>query len=321
MRIVITGGSGFIGSQTALHLQHQHEILIVDKFSSVIDQNDSDMKPLYLGSYENLIGFKGRIHSGDITEESTMQIIYDFEPEVIFHFAAISDTTVKDQRIMFGVNINPFNKLLDYTVNKKIRLIYASSASVYGTNNKPNLLGNEMPNTPYSFSKMMMDNIASRYFNDNQIIGLRYFNVYGNGEYFKGKSSSVILQFALQILSGESIKLFKGSENYFRDFVYINDVLSANVKSLSSLSGIYNVGMGKSRSFQEVATIIKSQLNSSLPDQYFENPYSKTYQKNTIAVLDEKFDFKPKYPLELGIENYIPHIIDYYNKNQQIFYA
>lgn len=315
MRIVITGGAGFIGSQTALYLQHQHEILIVDKFLSVHDQNDSSINHFYLGSYENIIGFKGRIHSGDITEESTLQIIYDYEPEVIFHFAAISDTTVKDQRIMFGVNINPFNKLLDYIVNKKIRLIYASSASVYGTNDKPNILCNEMPNTPYSFSKMMMDNIASRYFDSNQIIGLRYFNVYGNGEYFKGKSSSVILQFALQVLRGNSIKIFSGSEKYFRDFVYIDDVLRANVKALTSASGIYNVGLGKSRNFQEVATIIKSLLNSSLPDQYFENPYLKTYQKNTTAVLDEKFDFNPQYSLESGIENYIPHIIDYYNKN------
>ena len=139
MRIVITGGAGFIGSQTALHLQHHHEILIVDKFLSVLDQNNSSVKPLYLGCYENLIGFRGRIHSGDLTEESTLKIIYDFEPEVIFHFAAISDTTVKDQRIMLGVNINSFNKLLDYTLNKKIRLIYASSASVYGTNDKPNI--------------------------------------------------------------------------------------------------------------------------------------------------------------------------------------
>jgi ADP-L-glycero-D-manno-heptose 6-epimerase len=135
--------------------------------------------------------------------------------------------------------------------------------------------------------------------------------VYGPREYFKDKTSSMIMQLGHQILSGNSPRLFKGSEKIFRDFIYIEDVIQANIKACSSRSnGTFNIGTGFSRSFQDVSDILQKELGTNMETDYFKNPY-KAYQKHTqadISLSKEEFDFNPQFDLETGIKSYIPEI-------------
>ena len=218
-------------------------------------------------------------------------------------------------------SVNPFYKLLDIARENSSVVVYASSAATYGSSSSPQTIGSESPENPYGFSKYIMDKIALNYlkkYPKMTISGLRYFNVYGSKEFYKDKTASMIIQLGHQILGGKSPKLFKESKNIFRDFIYINDVVQANIKACKpKLNGIFNIGTGKSRSFQEIADILQKELGTDLGTEYFHNPHIG-YQMHTQAdiSLSEKYlDFKAKYTLEDGIRDYIPEIKQLYHKN------
>jgi ADP-L-glycero-D-manno-heptose 6-epimerase len=161
-----------------------------------------------------------------------------------------------------------------------------------------------------------MDNITKSIINSNistQIIGLRYFNVYGYGEYNKGKTASTVLQFANQIIEGVSPTLFKGSERIFRDFVYIDDILQGTVNAaFSDVSGIFNIGSGVARSFMEVLNIIQKKLGTDMPINLIDNPYNTGYQFYTEADITDTskhLNYNPEFSLEDGISNYIDILI------------
>jgi len=157
----------------------------------------------------------------------------------------------------------------------------------------------------------MMDNLAKEYYNKIRVVGLRYFNVYGEREFFKNKTASMVLQFGLQLLKGESAKLFEGSDKIKRDFIYIEDVIQANIKATKAKSGVYNVGTGKARSFQDIVDILKKELNITREDIYIPNPYAKQYQYFTQANIEEtkkELKYEPRFSLEEGIKSYIPEI-------------
>ncbi|MDR0580015.1 MAG: NAD-dependent epimerase/dehydratase family protein, partial [Campylobacteraceae bacterium] len=143
------------------------------------------------------------------------------------------------------------------------------------------------------------------------ITGLRYFNVYGKNEYFKDKTASMILQLGLQILSGKMPRLFFNSDKILRDFIYIEDVIQANILSMTAdKSGVYNVGTGKPRSFQDIADILQKELGTDYKINYFENPH-KAYQTHTQANIEstcKDLKFVPKFSLEKGIKDYMSEI-------------
>ncbi len=236
-----------------------------------------------------------------------------YKIDYIFHQAAISDTTVSDQKIMLDTNLNSFRDIVDIAVKNGATLVYASSAATYG-DSKIFKVGYEKPNNIYGFSKLMMDNLARDYMGKvkTPIVGLRYFNVYGEREFFKGKTASMVLQFGLQLLRGERAKLFKGSDRILRDFVYIEDIIQANLKALTPKeSGIYNVGTGRARSFQDIVDILKRELDIKREDEYIENPYKDQYQFFTeadITKTKENLGYKPNFTLEEGIKRYLPEI-------------
>lgn len=307
MKIAITGVAGFIGSNLALALQEENEILGIDLMRSSQVLNNGNLKSL--GHFKNLFDFKGRLFVSDICDDEYLGVIDEFKPDVIFHQAAISDTTATEQDLILRTNLNSFEKLIKVALKDNARLIYASSASVYGNASSPQVVGqNEGANNVYAFSKFMMDKLALKYASLLHIVGLRYFNVYGKNEFFKGKTASMILQFALQILAGKNPRLFDGSEAIFRDFVYIKDVVNANIKALEAKSGIYNVGSGVARSFQEIVNILQNKLGTNYPCEYFANPIKNSYQFHTQAKLDENFSYRPKFSLEDGIEDYLSEI-------------
>jgi ADP-L-glycero-D-manno-heptose 6-epimerase len=314
--ILITGGAGFIGSNLAFYFQDnfpKSRIVVFDCFRDGTSFPNGNLKSF--GHYRNLEGFKGEIISGNITNNDDLTLLEDYKFDYIFHQAAISDTRVYDQQIIMKTNVNSFYYFLKLAQKNDADIIYASSAATYGSLTSPQIVGNEKPENPYGFSKYIMDQIARRFSNENPemlIVGLRFFNVYGHNEFYKGKTSSMVIQLGHQILSGKAPRLFEKSNEISRDFIYIDDVVQANIKACAAkISGVYNVGTGISRNFQEIADILQIKLGTDLGTDYFKNPY-KGYQMNTkadITITKNDLGFEPKFSLENGIKAYIPEIL------------
>jgi ADP-L-glycero-D-manno-heptose 6-epimerase len=313
--ILITGGAGFIGSNIAFYIQKNFpkaKIVIFDSFRS-LDTFPSG-NPTSLGHFKNLIGFNGEVISGDINSKDDLARLREYSFDYIFHQAAISDTTVMDQKLMVQTNTNAFKDFLDMAVDMKANIVYASSAGTYGNSAAPNRVGHgEEPENVYGFSKLMMDNIARDYMKKHpniSIVGLRYFNVFGPKEFYKAKTASMILQLGLQMLDGKNPRLFKYGEQK-RDFVYIEDVVQANIKAMHPRkSGVYNVGSGKAREFNDIVASLNDVLGLSLKTEFFDNPYT-FYQNHTEADIQastEYLGYIPRFSLEDGIKNYADEI-------------
>ncbi|MFK5938196.1 MAG: ADP-glyceromanno-heptose 6-epimerase [Sulfurimonas sp.] len=314
--ILITGGAGFIGSNLAFYFQENHpdaKVVVLDSFRSGETLSNGNLKSF--GHFKNLLGFRGEIISGDINDKdllTRLRVEYNFD--YIFHEAAISDTTALEQDLMIKTNVNAYKDLLDLAVAHGANMIYASSAATYGNAESPQRVGREAPNNVYGFSKLSMDYLSREYMKktDIKIVGLRYFNVYGTREYFKNTTASMVLQFGHQILAGKNPRLFEGSDKILRDFIYIGDIIQANIKAMQPKeSGIYNVGTGKARSFQDIVDILQRELGTSLTCEYIPNPFIGAYQFHTeadIQTTKEALGYKPAYEMEDGIKAYVGEI-------------
>ena len=314
--ILITGGAGFIGSNLAFYFQENHpyaNVVVLDSFRSGETLSNGNLKSF--GHFKNLIGFTGEVISGDINDKDLLldlEINYKFD--YIFHEAAISDTTALEQDLMVKTNVNAYKDLLNLAVAHDANMIYASSAATYGNAESPQRVGREAPNNVYGFSKLSMDNLSREYMKDSgiSIVGLRYFNVYGAREYFKNTTASMVLQFGHQILAGRNPRLFEGSDKILRDFIYIEDIIQANIKAMNpKQSGIYNVGTGKARSFQDIVDILQKELDTDLACEYIPNPYVGSYQFHTEADIEETKEglgYEPAYEMEDGIKAYVSEI-------------
>jgi ADP-L-glycero-D-manno-heptose 6-epimerase len=320
--ILITGGAGFIGSNLAFYLQKnfpQAKVIVFDCFRNEETFNNGNLKSF--GHYKNLIGFEGDIICGDINNKDDLTKLNRYKFDFIFHHAAISDTRIYNQEIVMKTNVNSFHYILEIAKKDEAVLVYASSAATYGSLPSPQTEGIENPENPYGFSKLLMDQVAFGFAYDNPnmtIVGLRFFNVYGPGEFYKAKTSSMVIQLGHQILDNHPPRLFENSHKIFRDFIYIEDVIQANLLACKPKSnGTFNVGTGISRSFQEIVDILQEELRTSLKTEYFPNPYLG-YQMHTQADISsskKNLDFKPKFSLEEGIKAYIPEIINLHRTN------
>ena len=313
--ILITGGAGFIGSNLAFYFQEnfpKSKVTVFDCLRNEETFHNGNLKSF--GHYKNLIGFRGDIICGNINNKDDLSLLDDYKFDFIFHHAAISDTRTYDQEIIMKTNVNSFHDLLAIAKKNQSVLVYASSAATYGSLPSPQTVGKESPENPYGYSKYVMDQIAIQYTIENPdltIVGLRFFNVYGPREYYKANTSSMVIQLGHQILDGNVPRLFENSSQILRDFIYIDDVVKANIKACSpKKNGTYNVGTGIPRSFQEVNDILQKELKTELGTEYFPNPYSGYQihtQANIIATKDN-LGFDPKVSLEQGIKSYIPEI-------------
>ncbi|MDQ6999789.1 MAG: ADP-glyceromanno-heptose 6-epimerase [Mariprofundus sp.] len=302
-RILVTGGAGYIGSNIAAALVKRPgtDVLVVDDFSS--------------GDWRNLIHVDCEVRAADCDDPALLEEIADGAFSAIFHEAAITDTTIMDQRLMIEVNTNAFADMLEACHVSGTRMIYASSAGTYGNSPAPNMVGSgEAPENIYGFSKLAMDRLASRRYETHAapIIGLRYFNVYGPGETHKNektgnKTASMILQLYEQVKAGNQPRLFKYGEQ-MRDFVYIRDVVAANLAALDApRSGVCNVGSGLARSFNDIIQILSKELETDFEIEYFDNPFT-FYQNHTEADLSltaDLLNWQPEWTLEKGMRDYI----------------
>lgn len=302
-RILVTGGAGYIGSNitAALLKRPSTDVVIVDDFSS--------------GDWRNLIHVDCEVRAADCDDPFLLEEIADGAFSAIYHQAAITDTTVMDQRLMVEVNTNAFASLLEASSHSATRVIYASSAGTYGNSAAPNRIGHgEEPENIYGFSKLAMDRVAYRWHDRHPapVIGLRYFNVFGPGETHKNeregnKTASMILQLYEQVKAGKQVRLFKYGEQK-RDFVYIRDVISANLAALDApRSGVCNVGSGEARCFNDIVSNLSELLNKEIDVEYFDNPFS-FYQEHTEADLSLSkllLNWQPSWTLEKGMNDYI----------------
>ncbi len=314
--ILITGAAGFIGSSLAFYFQENYpeaRVVAFDCFRSGETFSNGNLKSF--GHFKNLLGFKGIVVSGDINDKVALKELEDnYSFDYIFHEAAISDTTVLEQDVMMKTNVNAYEDLLKIAIKHNANMVYASSAATYGDSDRFEV-GYEQPNNAYGFSKVMMDNVTAEYLKkdlDISIVGLKYFNVYGNREFFKNSTASMVVQFGHQIMKGLTPKLFEGSDKILRDFIYIEDIIQANIKACApKKSGIYNVGTGKARSFEDIVNILQKELEIDNGKEYIPNPFVGSYQFFTEANIEstrENLNYDPKYTMEDGIKAYIPEI-------------
>jgi ADP-L-glycero-D-manno-heptose 6-epimerase len=314
--VLITGAAGFIGSNLCFYFQNNYPdctIIALDCFRSGETFSNGNLKSF--GHFKNLLGFNGIVISGDINDDKLLEFLEkNYQFDYIFHQAAISDTTALEQDIMLKTNVNAYENLLKIAIRHNANMIYASSAATYGDSNRFEV-GYEKPNNVYGFSKVMMDNITYEYLKkdlDISIVGLKYFNVYGSREFYKNKTASMVVQFGHQILKGLTPKLFEGSDKILRDFIYIEDITQANILATNpKKSGVYNVGTGNARSFEDIVNILQKELDIDNGKEYITNPYIGQYQFFTQANIEttkENLGYEPKFSMEDGIKAYIPEI-------------
>jgi ADP-L-glycero-D-manno-heptose 6-epimerase len=301
--VVITGGAGFIGSNLALALQQKFP----DAHLTVIDDFRS-------GNFKNLAGYRGDFVAENLATLDWREKFGDPATagfDAIFHLASITDTTLHDQFVQVHDNVESFRRILNFARPKKTRIIYASSAATYGAATEPSVESNgAAPANVYAFSKVIMDNIARHAAAGSSgwiIIGLRYFNVYGPREAHKGVPASMVYHLAQQIKAGKRPRIFKYGEQK-RDFVYVKDAVEGAIRALDAkTSGIYNVGTGHARSFNELVRVLNDSLGTSLEPEYFDNPHAH-YQNFTQADLTgarKGLNYQPRFSLEEGVRDYM----------------
>ena len=308
--IVVTGGAGFIGSNLVrgLNARGRRDVLVVDnlkngvKFKNLVDCDIAD--------YLDKATFIERIEQGDYSAQSI---------EAVFHQGACSTTTEWDGRYMMDNNYEYTKILLQFCLEHKIPLIYASSAAVYGCGRVfKEEVACEAPLNVYGYSKLQFDHyLRDRLAGiESQVVGLRYFNVYGPREAHKGSMASVAYHLNNQWKESATVRLFEGCDGYpnggqLRDFVYVDDVVDVNLWFLDhpEVSGIFNVGTGRSQSFNDVAHAVLAYHGSGeikyipFPD-HLKGRYQSFTEADLSALRAAGCDHAFK-PVEEGVRLYM----------------
>jgi ADP-L-glycero-D-manno-heptose 6-epimerase len=209
----------------------------------------------------------------------------------IMHLGAISDTTERNvNKVMtqnYDFSVQLYNEAKQFGVNFQ----YASSASVYGLSNTFNEDSPVDPRTPYAWSKYMFERYVHQHSLNSIVHGFRYFNVYGpDGEEHKGNQASPFMQFKQQAKEHDKIEVFENSENYYRDFVPVSDIINTHLKFLKvKESSIWNVGTGCARSFLDVAKSFNVPISTKPMPEILKNSYQK-YTCADVTKLKETLD-------------------------------
>ena len=300
LNLLVTGGAGFIGSNLVLELQEQFPVArltVIDDFRS--------------GDFKNLAGYRGDFVAADMATLDWERQFGDEKFDGIFHMASITDTTDHNQFRQTHDNVESFRRLLRFARPNKTRVVYASSAATYGNaTSASSESSSAAPSNVYAFSKAIMDNVARRAAAEHEewiIVGLRFFNVYGPREAHKGVPASMIYHLSRQMTAGQRPRIFKQGEQQ-RDFVYVKDIVQGCIRGFEALkSGIYNLGSGKARSFNDLVQILNNTLGTNFEPEYIDNPHAH-YQNFTQADLTkvrEALGYEPRFSFEEGVADYM----------------
>ncbi|TXT25639.1 MAG: ADP-L-glycero-D-manno-heptose 6-epimerase [Gallionellaceae bacterium] len=328
MYYIVTGAAGFIGANLvkALNERGENNIIAVDnlknadKFRNLADCDIAD----YMDKEE----FFGKLEDG----------FFDGLITAVLHQGACSDTMENDGRYMMENNYRYALGLLNYCQNEEIPLLYASSASVYGAGPEfSEIREHEAPLNVYAYSKFLFDQVVRRRWHKRnaQIVGLRYFNVYGPREAHKGRMASVAYHFFNQYRAEGCVKLFEGCDGYenggqLRDFVSVEDVARVNMHFLDhpGKSGIFNLGTGRAQSFNDVAVAAVNTLRGAdgksaltleamrqqqlvryipFPEQ-LKGKY-QSYTQADIGALRAAGYAEPFFSVEQGVARYVTYLL------------
>ena len=311
-KIVVTGAAGFIGANLvrALNQKGEDRLLLVDHLG------DSQ-------KWKNLLGVKfldyfEKDEFLHLIEKNSLTDI-----RAIIHLGACSDTTVKDVNYLIENNYRYSQRLALYALKRGITFIYASSAATYGDgslgfSDAHELLPKLKPLNPYGFSKHLFD--LWLYYNGllERVVGLKYFNVFGEREFHKGEMRSVVLKAYEQVKTTGKVKLFKSYRpdvphgEQKRDFIYVQDAVEMTLFFLEhpEAKGIYNVGTGQARSFNDLVKAVFHALSLEPNIEYIEMPerIRNQYQYFTQADISKirKAGYnKPITTLEEAVKKYV----------------
>lgn len=268
MKVLVTGDQGFIAKRLIWKLDRSFTVLGIDV--------DDFMK-------------------ADDWQQELANIVADISPDVIFHVGACSDTMEKDVNLMMKLNYEATKILATYCHVTDCKMIYSSSAANYGTDGKH-------PSNLYGWSKYA----AEDYVTLAGGVALRYFNVYGPGEEHKGRMASVAYQSHVKHLNGEKVLLFPKRPT--RDFVYVDDVISANIHAMNHYQHFqnnwYEVGSGESRPFEDVLNLM------AIPFEYLpESVIPEGYQFHTVSGSNLWLPgWTPAHTIDTGIPEYLDHL-------------
>lgn len=288
---IVTGAAGFIGSNIVKELNNRgiEEIIAVDDLTH--GDKFRNLSDTVIADYFDITEFAEICRS--------MKSLGSIE--AILHNGACADTMEYDGKYMFERNFTYSKSVFEYATSFGLPMVYASSASVYGTGRvsveEPDY---ERPINVYAYSKLAFDQYMRQNFHRarNTVVGLRYFNVYGPREAEKGRMASMVFQIANQLKENNAVKLFEGTDGFenggqMRDFVSVLDVAKVNLHfaGRKNVHGIFNVGTGTARSFNDVAKkFIELQGDGSISYVPFPEKLVGKYQSFTEADLTKLRD-------------------------------
>lgn len=326
--ILVTGAAGFIGSVIVHELNNKGitDLLLCDHFGT-----DERWKNLRKLKYDSFVQVEDLFHHPIWSKKNGIKAIY--------HMGACSDTTELDMDFLYENNTEFTNVLLTLAAQKNIPIVYASSAATYGAGDEGysddhKLIPKLRPLNKYGYSKQLSDEWILKQTKKPKVwFGVKFFNVFGPNEYHKGKMSSVVYQSFNQIKDVGSVKLFKSHRpdykdgEQLRDFVYVKDVVRAMIglieagKKKPTLSGIYNLGTGKARSFHDLVKGTFKAMNINPKIEFIDMPQELQgqYQYFTQAEMGKLKKALPKFQfmsLEDAISDYVKNHLQ--NKDQNL---
>ncbi|PIQ11045.1 MAG: ADP-glyceromanno-heptose 6-epimerase [Ignavibacteriales bacterium CG18_big_fil_WC_8_21_14_2_50_31_20] len=290
--IIVTGGAGFIGSALIwkLNKMNEEEIIIVDELGH-------DEK------WKNLVGLRYiDIYHPNEFIELVLNDALPFEVDTIFHLGACSSTTEKDADYLLQNNYHYSQDLVKYAITHRVRFIYASSAATYGDGSMGYVddelnLNSLRPLNMYGYSKHLLDLWLHKTGYNEEVVGLKYFNVYGPNEYHKDDMRSVVHKSFGQIMKTGSVKLFKSYKDGYkdgeqkRDFIYVKDAVDMTLHFYKNknINGLFNVGTGKVRTWVDLVTAVFNAVGKPVDIEFIDMPaeLKEKYQYFTEANIDK----------------------------------
>lgn len=309
--IVLTGGAGFIGSCLLKKLNDEGitNIIVIDNLGK--NEKWKNLRNKKFQEFSHKDTFIKDLKSGK----------YDNNIDAIIHLGACSSTTEKDSNYLFENNLNYSKILAEYAERFGTQFIYASSAATYGDGSagySDYEFDNLTPLNAYGMTKHLFDQWVISNELDNKFTGLKFFNVFGPNEYHKGNMASMVYKSYHQIKATGKVRLFRSNDSEYnngeqrRDFIYIKDIndIIWHIFNSNNFSGIYNLGTGQSRTWNELAKAVFAALKIEPEIEYIDMPddISEQYQNYTEAEMDklQKTDFDFEFTnLEKAVDDYV----------------